>query len=420
MFRTAGPVMERPVEVHPGLPAEPWRDDGEAAFSEESLREGSGPAGVHAGLFEDPSVSKVLPLRLDDEAMASLAEADGLWASFGPGVEQLGLEEFFVWQAGGETDAPSLVGRPHEGPGQATLVQIGDSWFGTIHYENRVYGVRRLDTAAEDYVLVAYDTGLQETRLDRDDDFGIAPPPDGGQSSPLANIEIKVLVATTAAARNSWWAAQKGVKQVPLDSYLALLELQALNTAARESGVSGADVFVLAGGTVLSEQFPESGRAEDDATMLATGAGGASLRQLRDQLAADLVVLVTDSDDCGYAAAIGPSRDLAFATVSQRCLHPLYLTFSHEIGHLLGARHEVERDGENWPYPHQHGYHSPPGPSALRTLMAYNCRGVSNCPPIPRWSNPDKYYGSQRIGKPGESNNAAVLRANLAKVSQFR
>ena len=69
----------------------------------------------------------------------------------------------------------------------------------------------------------------------------------------------------------------------------------------------------------------------------------ALLEDLRDENSADIAILVTNQsyDAAGIASGIGPSTENAYALVEAPYFNA-QLVFAHELGHLLGGRH-------NWP-----------------------------------------------------------------------
>ena len=70
---------------------------------------------------------------------------------------------------------------------------------------------------------------------------------------------------------------------------------------------------------------------------------------LRDKYRADVAVLVVDDPKgCGLATRVGADADEAFAVVHHACAAASY-TVAHEIGHLIGARHELSFvNGTKW------------------------------------------------------------------------
>jgi peptidyl-Asp metalloendopeptidase len=139
------------------------------------------------------------------------------------------------------------------------------------------------------------------------------------------------------------------------------------------------------------------------------------VNRLRNEKRADIVGLVIDNPNgCGLSTRVGPDSEDAFFVVHHSCALINY-SIAHEIGHILGARHDRRVDPTITPYPYAHGYVSG---TAWRSLMSYNdaCGG---CPRIPHWSNPRVMYKGQPTGTP--SNDAArVILQEAERVSKFR
>lgn len=134
-----------------------------------------------------------------------------------------------------------------------------------------------------------------------------------------------------------------------------------------------------------------------------------NIAALRDQYNADVaVLLVNDGAFCGIAYVGAGSSD-AYAVVTYYCASGTYTySFGHEIGHLLGARHDRFVDSNNTPYQYGHGYVDPN--ENWRTIMAYSdaCNG---CNRVQYWSNPDINYPptGQPMGTITYEDNARAL-----------
>ena len=154
----------------------------------------------------------------------------------------------------------------------------------------------------------------------------------------------------------------------------------------------------------------------------------------RKALAADIVVLVTkDSDSCGLAKVMtevsSEFASFAFAVVPYRCLTDSF-SFAHELGHLMGARHDVHQDGiRGSPFAFNHGFvqTTPSGgaPHPWLTVMGTQawCKRMelAACARIGFWSTPDTtfdYYG-QATGVAGESDNRQTLNTTAKTVANF-
>lgn len=96
------------------------------------------------------------------------------------------------------------------------------------------------------------------------------------------------------------------------------------------------------------------------------------MHALRVQERADVVVLLhhtSNPGDCGYAYAIPAYlASEAFATVNVQCFTKGWFVTAHEVGHLQGARHNVEADPTNVPFAFGHGFVDPQ--RGLRDIMS--------------------------------------------------
>ena len=110
-----------------------------------------------------------------------------------------------------------------------------------------------------------------------------------------------------------------------------------------------------------------------------------AVRSLRDKLAADVVVLVSqDSDGCGKAGRWYPNGTVdAYSVVYSICLSNQSL--AHEIGHLQSIDHNRE-DGSGGAYPYSFGYRVCTS-NGFRDVMSYPCPSV-NLARVLQHSNP--------------------------------
>ncbi|MDX1419739.1 MAG: zinc-dependent metalloprotease [Rubricoccaceae bacterium] len=138
---------------------------------------------------------------------------------------------------------------------------------------------------------------------------------------------------------------------------------------------------------------------------------------LRAQYGGDLVNMIAGQNGglCGQARTIladGP--DEGFAVSAQNCATGYY-TFGHELGHLQGARHNTEIDGNNSPFPYGHGKCYDPG--NWRTVMSYGCPGSTTR--VLQWSNPDVDYLGTPTGDVTRRDNARVLDETAGDMAAF-
>ena len=91
------------------------------------------------------------------------------------------------------------------------------------------------------------------------------------------------------------------------------------------------------------------------------------------------------------------------------------MSIAHEIGHILGIRHDRATDASNVPMAYGHGYVNG---DKWRDIMSYNdsCGG---CPRIPFWSNPRIQYKGEPTGTVA-ADSARVILEKAERVSRFR
>lgn len=153
-----------------------------------------------------------------------------------------------------------------------------------------------------------------------------------------------------------------------------------------------------------------------------------TLPALRNQYAADIVVLLVDNwtmdATCGYANTWdGPTADStqAFAMVAVNCAVG-DRTLTHEIGHTLGGRHDDDTSNPNKPYTYNYGYaRSNPN---FRTIMAIGAALpggclTTGCARINQWSNPARTYMSVATGT-STANMAMALGNTVPAVAAYR
>lgn len=131
---------------------------------------------------------------------------------------------------------------------------------------------------------------------------------------------------------------------------------------------------------------------------------------------ADICVLIAqETDYCGAAKYVKVSASYAFCVVDVDCATGYY-SFAHEIGHIIGTRHDPYIDNSNTPYPYGHGYVA--SNNQWRTIMAYGdaCGG---CTRIQYWSNPNVSYGGLPMGTTSTHNNARVLNEKIPNAMSY-
>lgn len=148
------------------------------------------------------------------------------------------------------------------------------------------------------------------------------------------------------------------------------------------------------------------------------------VHSIRERYAADVcVLLVYRRGYCGLAR-LNATKSSAFAVVNASSGCATKYSFTHEIGHNAGCRHDTLVDSSTTPYKYAHGYVHYTGTSSTswRTMMAYGdaCNGYElRCQRIKYWSNPNVSYNGNPTGDETWSNNAKVWENNATNVSTF-
>ena len=175
----------------------------------------------------------------------------------------------------------------------------------------------------------------------------------------------------------------------------------------------------------MQVNYAESGDDDTDLPLFRNNGDGVmdEVHAARDLYDADLCCLIVDSlDACGLASAIGASYATAFQVCAFGCAAG-NLSFAHEFGHLLNARHDTFVDntaGTNHALVNRS--------SSWRTVMAYNdecdCSDeVSPCPAMAAratpgmpvctrvqwWSNPAVNFSGTPTGIGTRCDNRTAL-----------
>src|ERR1044072_7367699 len=129
----------------------------------------------------------------------------------------------------------------------------------------------------------------------------------------------------------------------------------------------------------------------------------------RSSIHADFVVMIVAANNsCGRAAGFHVPHDATYAVVSFSCATGNY-SFAHEIGHLIGARHDPDTDAASTPFAWGHGFRYR---DQWRTIMAYPGGSCGSCPRINAWASPDIKWQDVPMGTPELNDDARVIREN--------
>jgi hypothetical protein len=221
----------------------------------------------------------------------------------------------------------------------------------------------------------------------------------------LAPVTITVLIAHTKAAASHY-------EDISRD--LVALAMEEANQSFRNSGLGNVQLKLV---HAYQTDYVESGSHFEHVWRFADRGDGImdEVHALRDAHGADAAVLIVhDPAGCGLATRVGADADEAFAAVHHQCAAAMY-SLAHEIGHIIGARHDRALDQSSEPFPYGHGYvHG----MQWRTIMSYK-DSCNDCPRLPVWSSPNVRIRGAPAGST-TANNAKVIADHARRVAGFR
>lgn len=219
------------------------------------------------------------------------------------------------------------------------------------------------------------------------------------QASIASTASIDMLVAYTPAV-----ASASG----NIESLIYACE-QSANETLSNSSVN-AELYVVHS---VQVSYTESGNTGTDVNRLQGTNDGFmdNIHSLRDLYGADVVVLLISyaNNALGQAAGIQVDVSGAFCVVEDNAAVSNY-TFAHEIGHLIGGRHNNDPAGT-----YEHGYVY--APAYWRTVMAVPQTGVNR---IPYWSKPNQTYGGVAMGTTSTNDNFRKWNERASTVAWFK
>jgi hypothetical protein len=219
-------------------------------------------------------------------------------------------------------------------------------------------------------------------------------------------ITISVLFAYTRKAAGHY-----------TDIRMDLIALAAEQTTQsyRDSGINNVTIEIA--GSYQTDYDESAGNLYHHLWRFADKGDGfmEEVHKIRDEKKADIVVLIVSSPSgCGLATRVAAFEDEAFAVVHHECATATF-SVAHEIGHLIGARHDRSLDRSTQPFPYGHGFANG---TKWRTMMAYKS-SCNNCPRLPIWSSPLFKIEGEAAGN-ANTDNSRVIEEQAARVARFR
>jgi len=216
---------------------------------------------------------------------------------------------------------------------------------------------------------------------------------------------ITLIVAYTKNAANNYFDIEKDLIDV------AIAEA---NQSFRTSGIDNVRLNVV---HAYETDYVEDGSHFDHVYRFRDKNDGYmdEVHTLRDKYGADVGILIVDDPmGCGLSIRIAADAKDAFTAMHQECAATMH-TLSHEIGHLVGARHDRALDDTLQPFPYGHGFVNG---TDWRTIMSYkdSCDG---CERRPVWSSPNIKVEGVTAGD-ANTNNARVIEEQARRVAGFR
>jgi hypothetical protein len=223
--------------------------------------------------------------------------------------------------------------------------------------------------------------------------------------NPTDDVTIDVLVAYTKKAASYYG----DVKRELVD-----LAIEEANESFRISKLGNVKLRLV---HAYETDYVEVGGQFEHLWRLADKGDGylEEVHDLRDKYHADVVVLIVDDrQGCGLSTRVRAEANEAFAVVHHECAATTY-SVAHEIGHIIGARHDLNMDKVMTPFPYGHGFVNG---TKWRDIMSYK-ESCGGCPRLPVWSSPTIKINGDPTGS-AELDNARVIAEQAARVAAFR
>ncbi|TVR83960.1 MAG: T9SS C-terminal target domain-containing protein [Saprospirales bacterium] len=224
---------------------------------------------------------------------------------------------------------------------------------------------------------------------------------------------IRVLVLFTTQGRNESFLRGSNMNR---DAQRLIDEL---NLSIANTGISRSRISFALADTRLLGSFVEDDEDEDIQGDVELLSNNQEAQEMRDEVLADIVVLITGNvygNIFGVARDIRASESRAYAISTYEFTFNGNLTGTHEIGHLIGTRHQRCRRCPSACDPKWSKYKGYKVGSDMRTIMHVQGCGRTR---VNVWSSSGAKFMGQSTGNTN-NRNSGILKNRASKVACFR
>jgi len=318
------------------------------------------------------SASEKVTLELSDATVLK-ASRTGVNASAGAGVwrgrvDATGGQVTLMWWADGRmAGTVQNEGRYHlirpMGNGLHAVVELNEDLMPPEHQPQMLVSSNdRFGQSNGTLALRSVTAGMSDaSKRPAAPKAGSAPPARGKPNGASGEVMIDVMVAYTKKA---------ALNYSDIERELIELAIEEANESFRISNLGNIKLRLV---HAYETDYIEEGTHLDHVWRLADKGDGhmEDVHELRDKHRADVVILIVDdSQGCGLATRVHAEAHEAFAVVHHECAATTH-SVAHEIGHIIGARHDLSMDNIMTPFPYGHGYVNG---TKWRDIMSYPSR----------------------------------------------